>query len=139
AVDLVDRGRVLPAVRASGDGRARATWSPVVTGADAVWLREVVRCVPGSLIATSPADADRSAAAVRTVAAATDALVDVVVRGRLGPARRRRAAATFRTALVDADPYFPSSRQDLGALVEALAEWQREATHGGAVRACFRL
>jgi len=139
AVDLVGRGRVLPAVRAAGDGRGRAMWSAVVTDADAVWLREIAACAPGSLVAAYPADADRSAAAVETVAAATDALVDAAVRARLGPARRGRAAATFRTALVGADPYFASTPQALALLDEALGDWQREVTQGGAVRACFRL
>jgi hypothetical protein len=139
AVDLVGRGRVLPAVRAAGDGQGRATWSAVVTGADAVWLREVAACAPGSLVAAYAADADRDSAAVQSVAGATDALVDAAVRARLGPARRRRGAATFRTALVGADPYFAGAPQDLARLDEALAEWQCEVTHGGAVRACFRL
>jgi hypothetical protein len=139
AVDLVGRGRVLPGVRAAGDGRARATWSPVVTGADAVWLREVAAGSPGSLIATCPADADREAATLRVVAAAADALVDAAVRSRLGPVPRRRTAATFRTALVGSDPFFASTPAALGSLDESLADWQREVTQSGAVRACFRL
>jgi non-specific serine/threonine protein kinase len=139
AVDLAGRGRVLPAVHDVGDGRGRVTWSAVVTGADAVWLREVATRAPGSLVASYPVDADRSGAAVRMIAAATDALVDAAVRAHLGPAPRRRGTATFRTALVGADPYFAATAEDLRSLEEALADWQREVTHGGAVRACFRL
>ncbi|MFN2540372.1 MAG: SNF2 helicase-associated domain-containing protein, partial [Mycobacteriales bacterium] len=139
AMDLVERGRVLPAVRAAGEGRGRATWSAVVTGADAVWLREVAACAPGSLVATCPAETDRAAAVLATLAAATDALVDAAVRAVLGPVRGRRAKATFRAALVGADPYFACTPGDLAGLDEALGDWQREVTHGGAVRACFRL
>ena len=139
ALDLVGRGRVLPGVRSAGDSRARATWCPVVTGTDAVWLRTVAAGVPGSLTATCPAGTDRRAAALQTVAAATDALVDAAVRLRLSPAARRRALPTFRTALVGSDPYFATTPAALRSLDEALAEWQREVTQGGAVRACFRV
>jgi len=139
ALHLVGRGRVLPGVRAAGDGRARATWSAVVTGADAVWLRAVVARSPGSLTAACPADADREVAALQVVAAAVDALVDAAVRSRLGPVPRRRTQATFRTALVGPDPYFACTPASLGSLDEALADWQREVTQGGAVRGCFRV
>jgi len=94
AVDLVGRGRVLPGVRDAGDGRAKAMWSAVVTGADAVWLRGLAAGLPGSFTASCPAGVDRSAAMVRSLAAATDALVDVAVRTRLGPVPRRRAVAS---------------------------------------------
>ncbi|HVA61497.1 MAG TPA: DEAD/DEAH box helicase [Mycobacteriales bacterium] len=139
SVDLVGRGRVLPAVRDAGDGRGAAVWSAVVTGADAVWLRAVAAGLPGCFLAALPADVDRGAAALAVVGAATDALVDAAVRSRLGPVPRRRPAATFRSALAGPDPYFASTPVALAALDEALAAWQREVTEGGAVRACFRL
>src|SRR5450759_1219713 len=139
AVDLVGRGRVLPGVRDAGDGRAMAMWSAVVTGADAVWLRAAVGGLPGSFTAACPDDVDRGAAAVRLLAAATDALVDSVVRSRLGPVPRRRTAASFRSALTGSDPYFATTPIALATLDEALADWQREVTQVGAVRACFRL
>jgi non-specific serine/threonine protein kinase len=139
AVDLVGRGRVLPGVRDAGDGRAMAMWSAVVTGADAVWLRAAAVGLPGSFTAACPADVDRGAAAARSLATATDALVDAAVRARLGPVRRRRTAASFRSALTGSDPYFATTPVALAALDEALADWQREVTQVGAVRACFRL
>ena len=139
AVDLVGRGRVLPGVRDVGDGRAMAMWSAVVTGVDAVWLRASAGGLPGSFTAACPDAVDRVAAAVRSVAAATDALVDAAVRSRLGPAPRRRAAASFRSALTGSDPYFTTTPVALATLDEALADWQREVTEVGAVRACFRL
>jgi len=138
AVDLVGRGRVLPGVRDAGDGRAMAMWSAVVTGADAVWLRAAVGGLPGSFTAACPDDVDRGAAAVRLLAAATDALVDAAVRSRLGPVPRRRSAS-FRSALTGSDPYFATTPVALAAMDEALADWQREVTQSGAVRACFRL
>ncbi|HYN30777.1 MAG TPA: SNF2 helicase-associated domain-containing protein, partial [Dermatophilaceae bacterium] len=139
AVDLVGRGRVLPGVREAGDGRAMAMWSAVVTGADAVWLRAAAGGLPGSFAAAYPAAVDRGAAAVKLLAAATDALVDAAVRSRLGPGKRRRTAASFRSALTGSDPYFATTPVALAALDEALADWQREVTQVGAVRACFRL
>ena len=139
AVDLVGRGRVLPGVREVGDGRAMAMWSAVVTGADAVWLRAAAGGLPASFTAAYPAAVDPGAAAVRLLAAATDALVDAAVRSRLGPGKRRRTAASFRSALTGSDPYFATTPAALAALDEALADWQREVTQVGAVRACFRL
>jgi non-specific serine/threonine protein kinase len=138
AVDLVGRGRVLPAVREAGDGRAMARWAPVVTGADAVWLRGLAERLPSSFTAAVAPGVDRGLA-VRSLAAATDALVDAAVRSRLGPAPRRRAAASFRSALKGSDPYFPATTVAFADLDEALADWQREVTQVGAVRACFRL
>jgi hypothetical protein len=139
AVDLVGRGRVLPGVRDAGDGQAMAVWAAVVTGADAVWLRTVAAGLPGSFTAANLSETDRGAAAVRALAAATDALVDAEVRLRLGPVSRRRATASFRSALVGPDPYFAATPAAFVSLGEALADWQQEVTHGGAVRACFRL
>ncbi len=139
AVDLVGRGRVLPGVRNAGDGRAMAMWSAVVTGADAVWLRAAAGGLSGLSTAACPDAVDRGAAAVRSLATATDALVDAAVRSRLGPAPRRRTAASFRSALTGSDPYVATTPVALAALDEALADWQREVTQVGAVRACFRL
>jgi hypothetical protein len=139
AVDLVGRGRVLPAVRDAGDGRALALWSAVVTGADAVWLRTLASSLPGSFTAALPAGADRGTPALQALAAATDALVDAAVRARLRPVPRRRAAASFRSALAGPDAFFTTSAVALAALDEDLRAWQREITQGGAVRACFRL
>jgi len=139
AVDLVGRGRVLPGVRDAGDGRAMAMWSAVVTAADAVWLRASATGLPGSFTAACPAGVDRGAASVRSLAAATDALVDAAVRARLGPVPRRRAVASFRSALAGSDPYFATTPVALASLDEALADWQREVTQVGTVRACFRL
>ena len=139
AVDLVARGRVLPGVREAGEGRAMALWSAVVTGADAVWLRGSAAGLPGSFMAAFPGGVDRGAAVVRSLAVATDALVDAAVRSRLGPAPRRRAVASFRSALIGPDPYFATTPVALATLDEALADWQREVTQVGAVRACFRL
>jgi SNF2-related domain/SNF2 Helicase protein/Helicase conserved C-terminal domain len=139
AVDLVGRGRVLPGVRDAGDGRALAKWSAVVTGADAVWLRELAAGLPGSFTASCLVDVGRGSAAVLSLAAATDALVDAAVRSRLGPVPGRRAVASFQSALTGSDPYFAATPVAFAALDEALADWQREVTQVGVVRACFRL
>ena len=137
AADLVGRGRTLPSVRPLGAGRACALWSAVVTGADAAWLRAVAAGMPASSTSAEHSDGDPAVAPM--LAAATDALVDASVRTRLGRARRRRGAASFRAALTSPDPSFETTPDDLAALDACLADWQRDVTHGGAVRACFRL
>lgn len=137
AVDLVGRGRTLPSVRPLGAGRACAVWSAVVTGADAAWLRAVAAGMPAS--STSAAHPGSDPAVAPMLAAATDALVDAAVRARLVRARRRRGAASFRTALTASDPSFVTEPEALAALDACLTDWQRDVTHGGAVRACFRL
>ena len=133
AGDLVGRGQVLPSVRPEGPGQARSAWVPVVTGADAAWLRAVATGMPASATAGNEGDA------ATMLAAATDALVDAAVRVRLVPTRRRLEAPSFRNALAALDPVFSISPDDLRALDECLAQWQHDITHGGSVRASFRL
>ncbi len=133
ALDLAGRGRVLPAVVAGDDGEAFALWRPVVTGADAGWLRAAVAAAPGVLAGESAA-ADPS-----QLAAATDALVDAAVRSLMGRAPRRRARTSWRDSLRGTDRGFDAAPGEAAALAGALVDWQRDVTSTGAVRAYFRL
>jgi non-specific serine/threonine protein kinase len=145
ALDLVSRGRVLPAMQRTGPGRALAQWRPVVTGADALWLRAAVAALP-AVGGCEVADDAEPATPAERAAAAVDALVDAAVRAALGrPAQRRggarsRAAANaWRTALQGPVREFTAPDDQLDGLERALADWHRGAVQGGAVRACFRL
>ncbi len=140
AVDLAGRGRVLPTVRAAGPGRATATWRPLVTGADAVWLRSAVQAMPGSATCEVDAAGVRRADRVEAVATATDALVDAAARAALEPSPPpSRDTPAWRAALRGPNREFAATAKDAAALESALRTWQRDATGTGAVRACFRL
>ncbi len=139
ASSLAARGRVLPTVRVSDPGQGLATWSPLVTGADALWLRTAAARVPPSLRAVVAADGVSHERAVDAIAAATDALVDAAVRAALGPARGRRTDASWRSALRGPERTFAATVAEVRVLATALAQWQQEATNSGPVRACFRL
>ena len=136
AADLTSRGRVLPTVQPAGTGRGSATWRPVVSGADAAWLRTAATAMPVCLAATG---AD-PVAPTALVAAAVDAMVDASVRVALdaGP-RRRGPARSWRDALVGTDRSFPAPGDQVLELQQELAQWEQEAVRAGAVRACFRL
>lgn len=173
---LARRGRVLPSVvaeqpaagaggrsrgarsRGGADGptgsrsatatvRARACWLPVLTGADARHVRDLVLALPAA--ARTP-----GGPASGTVADALDALTDAAVRERMGRARvprRARGSGTatrqpaggdpilaWRTALTGQDPQFWIRPDELALLRKLLQEWQADAV-GGPVRAQFRL
>lgn len=145
ALDLIARGRVLPTATAVGPGLGRALWRPLVTGADATWLRAAAAGLPGSL-ACEVIDGERRPSLAGQAAAAVDALVDAAVRAALGdlPRARRTSgspapAVTWRAALTGPVREFSVPPDQLTALQVALADWQEDAVRGGAVRACFRL
>ena len=139
AIDLVARARVLPTVRPNGPSLGVAMWRPIVTGADAVWLRAAVSARPPVSAASDQAQGPQS------VAAAVDALVDSVVRSRLAatsatkPRKAAKNQTPWRAALIGPSRVFRASDAEVLALADALAQWASEATGGGAVRACFRL
>ena len=139
AADLTVRGRVRPTVRALEPGYGAATWRPLVTGGDAVWLRAAVRALPASAISEVDSAGALRLDPVRVVAAATDALGDAAVRATLGRSPGRRSDPTWRAALRGPERRFAARADEVAVLDEALARWQHEATSAGAVRACFRL
>lgn len=68
AVDLVDRGRVLPTAR-TGEGTVRAAWAPVLTGADAARFDALRDAMPPVVRAHAPLPA-RSASRAHPMARA---------------------------------------------------------------------
>ncbi|MGZ4650289.1 MAG: SNF2-related protein [Kineosporiaceae bacterium] len=169
AEDLASRGRVLPAVlappvRSTGlrPWGGRAVWRPLVTGADASWLRSLALALPPAGLAVrrrsgqSPhGGGTRSWAEV--VAGALDDLVDAAVRRRLsasgmtlsrastlrpsasGPSASGTISPAWLIALTSpGDGGFEASAGTVAALAGELARWQRDVV-GGPARARFRL
>jgi non-specific serine/threonine protein kinase len=125
-----------------------ARWRPLLTGTDADWFRAAVIALPPSYRAGFDPDTetDPSLPIGRSLAAALDSLVDVVVRDRIGvpdsrsrPTGTQTGTAAWRRALRGPDPTFEVTGPQLVELAGSLAAWQAEAIGGGAVRACFRL
>ena len=153
ADDLVARGRVLPALVASEDGRYAARWRAVLSGADAQRARDLAAAMPP----LCRAHAGSEPAAV-LVTDALDALADAAARARLGrdpgfallPARRGRhparvpVAERWAAALAGADAQVPvatpQDEAEAAELAAALDDWRAAAqVPAGPVRTCFRL
>ena len=152
ADDLTTRGRVLPAMAASGDGRYAARWRAVLSGADAQRARELAAAMPP----LCRADAGSESSAV-LVMDALDALADAAARARLGrdpefrllPARAgRRPPGTGRRALgrrahrrdAQVPVTTPADEAEAAELAAALDDWRDAAqVPAGPVRTCFRL
>jgi hypothetical protein len=149
ALDLVDRGRVLPSLV---DGPA-ARWRPELSGVDSARFTALRDAMPpvcrAEWLAHSPEGRGPSA----VLRSALDALVDGAVRARLAaaeqpvrltPPRRGRLAAAsaapdaWLTALVGT-PHFEAKPEQLRVLAHQLDEWQASGVHDGPVRTCFRL
>jgi non-specific serine/threonine protein kinase len=141
AVDLVSRGRTLPGVLVAPDGTAAALWRPLLTGADAAWVRALAMALPPAVRAAEP---DRSAAAL--VADALDTLTDAAARTALEGVRLIDSRATgvsvgvraWLRALTGRQRQFSVAPAALATLAKELTDWQRDAS-GSPVRACFRL
>jgi intein/homing endonuclease len=156
ADDLAARGRVLPAMAASEDGRYTARWRAVLSGADAQRARELAAAMPP----LCRADAGSEPSAV-LITDALDALADVAARVRLGrdPAFRllptplhgggRRpsripVAERWAGALTGTDAQVPvttpEDEAEAAELAAALDDWRAAAqAPAGPVRTCFRL
>jgi superfamily II DNA or RNA helicase len=160
ADDLTARGRVLPAMAASGDGRYAARWRAVLSGADAQRARELAAAMPP----LCRADAGSDSSAVR-VMDALDALADAAARARLArdpefrllpaphpppqPSSRRRpsripVAERWAAALTGTDAQVPvttpADEAEAAELAAALDDWRAAAqVPAGPVRTCFRL
>jgi superfamily II DNA or RNA helicase len=153
ADDLAARGRVLPAMAASEDGRYAARWRAVLSGADAQRARELAAAMPP----LCRADAGSEPSAV-LVTDALDALADAAARVRLGrapafrllPARGGRrppripVAERWAAALTGTDAQVPvttpEDEAEAAELAAALHDWRAAAqAPAGPVRTCFRL
>ncbi|WP_026311558.1 DEAD/DEAH box helicase [Parafrankia elaeagni] len=166
AVDLVDRGRVLPAVGWDG-ARPVARWSPVLAGPDADRFDELLAAMPPAFrAAAGPATADQTTAgqaagsdSAEALGAALDQRVDAHVRGRLRPARpaagasgaRRtslaRATAGWLRALdgvdgvdsADGAPHFTATGSAARELAAKVETWRAGGRWTSPMRVCFRL
>jgi SNF2 family DNA or RNA helicase len=160
ADDLAGRGRVLPAMAASEDGRYAARWRAVLSGADAQRARELAAAMPP--LCRADAGSDSSAVLVTD---ALDALADAAARARLGrdpefrllraphpppqPSSRRRpsripVAERWAAALTGTDAQVPvttpQDEAEAAELAAALDDWRAAAqAPAGPVRTCFRL
>jgi SNF2 family DNA or RNA helicase len=153
ADDLAGRGRVLPTMAASDDGRYAARWRAVLSGPDAQRARELAAAMPP----LCRADAGSEPSAV-LVTDAIDALADASARARLGgdpefrllPARAGRrpsripVAERWAAALTGTDAQVlvttPQDEAEAAELAAALDDWRAAAqVPAGPVRTCFRL
>ena len=153
ADDLAGRGRVLPTMAASDDGRYAARWRAVLSGPDAQRARELAAAMPP----LCRADAGSEPSAV-LVTDALDALADASARARLGrdpqfrllPARAGRrpsripVAERWAAALTGTDAQVPvttpQDEAEAAELAHALDDWRAAAqAPAGPVRTCFRL
>ncbi|HZG92382.1 MAG TPA: DEAD/DEAH box helicase [Pseudonocardia sp.] len=156
ADDLAARGRVLPTLDRGPVG-ALARWRPIVQGLDAVAFDALVTGLPpvGRAEAAGPRDTAGADPAV-LLADAVAVLTDSAVRDRLArsatpvsllpprrggrPPRTLPVTEAWLAALLTPDARVDATGQELDALAEAVAPWDRVGTataaHG---RACFRL
>jgi SNF2 family DNA or RNA helicase len=154
AWELVERGRILPAVARDGHG-AVAFWRPVVRGPDIVAMNSLIAAMP-PVCRAEPGAHD----AHELVSSALHTMVDGAVCAVLGPAlamaepagtgllpprrgrRPKRLPATeaWLTALTAPDGRFEAAPDELDTLVESLRPWEGVgAGKAGPARATFRL
>ncbi|GLY48902.1 DEAD/DEAH box helicase [Lentzea sp. NBRC 102530] len=135
AADLVERGRVLPAV---APDQPRARWVPVLSGTDSARFASLQAAMPPACrceeIAGDPGE---------LVRAALTTAVDEQVRARLegvalAPQRRRTTAEAWLAALTG-EPTFDADPVELYELREQLDRWRTSAGTESPVRTCFRL
>ena len=151
ALDLATRGRLLPGLVATPNGRGlEARWLPVPGATDADRLRALARAMPPSCRAeaTEPFERRGRGAADVLAQVLTD-VVDRVARNSVGPWPFPRAAArTKRTAplgavldaLAVASPTILPDSHEVRALAGAVTAWQRRAATGDSdFRTCFRV
>ncbi|WP_394613373.1 DEAD/DEAH box helicase [Lentzea sp. JNUCC 0626] len=135
AADLVERGRVLPAV---APDQPRARWIPVLSGTDSARFAALQAAMPPACrceeIAGDPGE---------LVRAALTTAVDEQVRDRLegvalAPQRQRTTAEAWLAALTG-EPTFDADPVELYELREQLDRWRTSAGNESPVRTCFRL
>jgi non-specific serine/threonine protein kinase len=151
ALELAARGRFLPGLVATPDGRGfEARWLPVPGAADAERLRALARAMPPACRAeaTEPFDR-RGRGALDLLAQMLSDVVDSVARAGVGPRAFPRAAArTKHTAPLDAaldalaaaSPAMLPDSREVRALAGTVTTWQRRAAiDDSGFRTCFRV
>jgi hypothetical protein len=148
ALDLVARGRFVPAITvdAPGSSRAgrtnRACWRSVLTGPDLAWFSDLVRATPGVALAAAPASRDGrpTADALRDL---IDSTIDSQVRRAVptplvSPGNAGGPTAAWLQALTGADGRFDAPAAEVDRLRRRLEAW-RDSTATFPIRLCFRL
>jgi SNF2 family DNA or RNA helicase len=146
ARELVERGRVLPALARDGRG-ATAFWRPVMQGPDVVTLNSLVRAMPPVCRAERSEHDEHE-----LVMSGLQAMVDATMRAALPagadllprrPGRRPKrvpAPEAWLTALTAPDARFEADPDELDALVASLGPWEGFGVdQTGPARATFRL
>ena len=146
AQQLVERGRVLPALSCAEHGPV-AFWRPVVRGPDVVALNALIAAMPPVCRAEAETQ-DGHELAISALYAFADAAVRMTLPvgiDLLPPRRGRRpkhvpAQEAWLTALTAPDGRFDGDPGDLDALAGALQPWDAiGADEPGPARAMFRL
>ncbi|MHA6509034.1 DEAD/DEAH box helicase [Tessaracoccus sp. Y1736] len=127
AAELVERGRVLPAL-ANAQACPEARWRAVLTGQDAAAAVALIAAAPPSVRAASP-----TSSAATLVSEALDTIADALARtqlvGSILPPRRGRrparlpAAEAWVEALTGPDARFDADPDELRELDERLQPW----------------
>ena len=146
ARELVERGRVLPALSCDEHGPV-AFWRPVVQGPDVVALNALIAAMP-PVCRAEPETQDGHELAISALYAFADAAVRTTLPAGidlLPPRRGRRpkhvpAQEAWLTALTAPDGRFDADPGELDALAGALQPWDAiGADEPGPARAMFRL
>ena len=151
ALELVARGRFLPGLVPTRDGRgSEARWLPAPGASDAERLRALAQAMPPACRAeaTDPFDR-RGRGAIDVLAQMLTDIVDSVARAGVGPRPfSRTASRTKRTAPLDtvldslaaASPTALPDSPEVRALAGTIVAWHARATTGKAgFRTCFRV
>ncbi|MGH3826925.1 MAG: SNF2 helicase-associated domain-containing protein, partial [Pseudonocardiaceae bacterium] len=146
ARELVERGRILPALARDGNETV-AFWRPVVQGPDVVALNSLVAAMPpvcraeqGAHDAHALADSALHAMLDAAVRAALPPGSDLVAPRRGPRPKRLPATEAWLTALTTPDGRFEADPDGLNTLVESLRAWEDIGIgKAGPARATFRL
>ncbi len=151
ALELATRGRFLPGLVPSRDGRGfEARWLPVPGAADGERLQALARAMPPACRAEATKPFDRRGRAVIDVLAQilTDS-VESIARTGVGPRPFPRAAGRTRhtapldavlEALAAASPTMLPDSHEVRALAGTVTAWHRRAVIGeSGFRTCFRV
>jgi non-specific serine/threonine protein kinase len=151
ALELLSRGRFVPALAATRDGRGfEARWLPVPGAGDAARLRALAQAMPPACRAEATAPFDRHGRGAAEVLGQVIAdVVDSVARASSGPrptpgpaVRSKRATplASMFDALVTTTPAALPDSPEARALAGSVAAWRGRATIGEpGFRTCFRV
>jgi non-specific serine/threonine protein kinase len=151
ALELATRGRLLPGLVPTRDGRGfEARWLPVPGATDAERLRALARAMPPSCRAEATDSFDRRGrGAVDVLAQVLTDIVDSVARAGVEPRPFPRSAARTKRpapldavldALAAASPAMLPNSHEIRTLAGAVTAWHRRAATGDSgFRTCFRI